>query len=92
MNMLYQRYLSDKVRDMYKFDSLTRLYNRAGFNYEFSLMKEELSEKGGEITVIMSDLDGLKRINDSYGHDAGDKAISLAASALKKPARITHCV
>lgn len=84
MNMLYQRYLSDKVRDMYKFDSLTRLYNRAGFNYEFSLMKEELSEKGGEITVIMSDLDGLKRINDSYGHDAGDKAISLAASALKK--------
>lgn len=81
--MMYQRTLSKKLQELYKYDTLTGLYNRAGFNSEFRMLKKRLYGREEDLTVIMADLDGLKTINDTFGHDAGDKAITLAAYALK---------
>lgn len=83
INMSYQHNLAKKINDMYKIDSLTGLYNRIGFNNEFESIRKKESNYGQPITVIMSDLDGLKYINDNYGHAEGDNAISVAAKALK---------
>lgn len=80
---IYQKYLRDKLREMYQNDALTGLYNRMAF---MDIMEETLrdgSNHGKEITVIMQDLNGLKQINDNLGHLAGDKAIMAVASALK---------
>ena len=84
INMRYQQYLSDKITEMYKNDPLTGLYNRTGFNSAFDKLKREHSDSDISLIIIMADLDGLKSINDNYGHDAGDKAIAATAAALKQ--------
>ncbi|MCR5292361.1 MAG: GGDEF domain-containing protein [Eubacterium sp.] len=70
--------------DMYKHDSLTGLFNRVGFQNAYDTMKELPENQGKPVTVIMSDLDGLKLINDSFGHAFGDKSIVAVADALKR--------
>jgi len=61
-------------------DSLTGLYNRGYFDAEL------LRVAGGRcfpISIIVVDLNGLKEVNDSRGHEAGDQLIKLAAAVLK---------
>ena len=79
-NMRYQHYLNTRIEKMYKTDALTGLFNRHGFMREY----DRLLEKGTDcLTMILADLDGLKRINDTYGHGEGDVAIRAVALALK---------
>jgi len=84
INMRYQNSLTKKVSDMFKTDALTGLYNRLGFSNAFEEIKDNQKLWGKDITVVMSDLDGLKYINDNFGHAEGDNAIKTAAEALKK--------
>lgn len=79
-NMRYQHYLNTRIEEMYKSDALTGLYNRHGFIKEYDRLLEEGTEG---LTVILADLDGLKNINDTYGHGEGDVAIRAVALALK---------
>lgn len=81
-NLRYHHYLQNRVEEMYKLDSLTGLYNRNGFNREFELIVREARESGGVVSAALVDLDGLKAINDTYGHDEGDNAIKTAAEAF----------
>ncbi len=83
VNMQYQHYLTSRIEDMYRFDDLTGLYNRTSFSREFEKKRRELAGKHVPITVILADLDGLKHINDTCGHSAGDDAISVTAKALQ---------
>lgn len=68
-------------------DDLTGLLNRRGFlaQGQQSLDLSLRMNRGG--LVIFGDLDGLKGINDAWGHDAGDRAICAVADALKKACR-----
>lgn len=84
MNWQYQRHLMKQLEYIYKNDALTGLCNRAGFGKEFDRMKERLEGSGAALTVILADLDNLKQINDSFGHNAGDHAIRVTAAALKQ--------
>ncbi|MCR4938063.1 MAG: GGDEF domain-containing protein [Lachnospiraceae bacterium] len=84
INMNYQRSLVRKVNEMYERDYLTGLYNRVAF---YNIFEEVCREKRGTntpVSVIMSDLDDLKMINDNYGHKEGDRAIKVIADAVKK--------
>ena len=83
INMRYQRYLIERVESMYMCDYLTGLYNRTSFNKKYIEAVNELPY-GTEITVVLSDLDGLKGINDNYGHFSGDNAIRIVAQTLKE--------
>ena len=83
VNLKYQLYLTARIERMYKFDSLTGLYNRLSFSNEFEQRKRSLMGQKVPVTVILVDLDGLKYINDNYGHGAGDNAIRTVAQALK---------
>lgn len=60
-------------------DVMTGLYNRAFFEEEAI----KLSDSKDEISFIMADLDGLKQVNDTLGHQAGDNMIRRAAEVLK---------
>lgn len=62
-------------------DSLTGMYNRRGF-FEQALKPCQNAGEGAPLCAIMADIDYFKRINDSYGHDAGDKAIFAVAHEL----------
>ncbi|MBP5363672.1 MAG: GGDEF domain-containing protein [Ruminococcus sp.] len=82
VNLEYQHYLTARIEKMYKYDSLTGLYNRISFNNEFERRKREFADEKIPITVMLVDLDGLKYINDNFGHGAGDNAIRTVAKAL----------
>ncbi len=61
-------------------DSLTKIYNRRYFD-------EQLSQQEGEFAVAMIDVDYFKKINDNYGHQAGDAALYRIAQAIKSEVR-----
>ncbi len=82
-NMRYQEYQTWQIEEMYKLDNLTGLYNRNGFIREYKKITNLPADERRCLTVIMTDLDGLKYINDIFGHDEGDVAIKAAAQALK---------
>ena len=64
-------------------DYLTELYNRRGFYDElYRLVHDEDNEKR-YLTFFSIDMDGLKIINDTYGHNEGDFALKALASAIK---------
>jgi diguanylate cyclase (GGDEF)-like protein/PAS domain S-box-containing protein len=70
-------------------DPLTGLQNRAAFEQELLRLKQsELFP----VSIIMADLDGLKSVNDSKGHDAGDRLIKAAAKLLYSSFRIVDTV
>ena len=70
--------------EMWVFDPMTHVYNRAGF-FKFS---EQLSKDarcaGEDMYFIFLDLDGLKKVNDALGHETGDRLICDMADILRK--------
>ena len=65
-------------------DELTGLYNRRYFETE---LKRLNSSRQHPLTIVIGDLDGLKIINDTYGHKRGDKYLVNTAKILKLTAR-----
>ena len=84
VSMRYQHYLRNKLQEIYQYDVLTGLYNRRAFLEKFEELKQAPEHDSRKVTVIMSDLNGLKQINDNLGHSAGDAAISAVAESLKE--------
>lgn len=64
-------------------DALTGLPNRAMFNREFAHRLEEARADASELTVMILDIDRFKEVNDSFGHDAGDKLLIEVARRLE---------
>lgn len=78
------------VRDamhLYLLDPLTNIYNRRGFEQNFIEISDRAKKEGIGIAVISMDMDGLKEINDYYGHKAGDLALCSIAAALSSALR-----
>jgi diguanylate cyclase (GGDEF)-like protein len=70
-------------------DKLTGLYNRRMFEEQFELAVARSLRTQEELTLLIADLDGLKRINDVSGHVAGDQALRTLADALRATIRAT---
>lgn len=73
----------DKFHYLARYDPLTNLPNRSYFQTYIQVMIEAAKAKGHCITVFFMDLDGLKTVNDHYGHDAGDSLLSEAGKRLQ---------
>ena len=65
-------------------DALTKLNNRAAFDEYFAKEIVRYQHNGGSLSIAIADLDNFKRINDTYGHTAGDKTLQVLASTFKK--------
>ena len=73
-------------------DVLTGLYNRRGWD-RFLQLEEARYRRFGDIgSVIVLDLDGVKSVNDQFGHDAGDAHIRRAAHVLQESTRAVDIV
>lgn len=73
-------------------DSLTRLPNRAAFEERLELEFQRWQRYGTPLAIAITDIDHFKKINDTYGHIAGDKTLQVIASMLKKSLRGTDFV
>lgn len=74
----------NRLNRIWMYDTLTHLYNRSGFFHFAGPMLQELRESGSEAFLLFLDLDGLKIVNDTQGHEAGDLLISMMADVVKK--------
>lgn len=79
--------LFEEVKKQAITDPLTGLYNRRYFENNIVKEAERALRLKQPFSVISMDLDYLKRINDTYGHQFGDLAIKTIANVLKKEAR-----
>jgi diguanylate cyclase (GGDEF)-like protein len=80
-------HLYEKVQKLSITDDLTHLYNRRGF---FEIGKREFERVkrfGGTLSAIMFDLDHFKQVNDSYGHDTGDRVLEEVAERCDQSLR-----
>jgi diguanylate cyclase (GGDEF)-like protein len=69
-------------------DGLTNLYNRRAFNdLLVQAVAREDRQPGGRLGLLLLDLDHFKKLNDTYGHPAGDAALKAAAEVLKRHLR-----
>ncbi len=70
-------------------DQLTGLYNRRFFEEEFNRLN---TKRHLPISLIMADVNGLKLINDAFGHEEGDKLLQLMASVLRNTCRESEII
>lgn len=73
-------------------DSLVNLPNRRGFLASLENLIARIERYGGSGAMLFIDLDGLKRINDRFGHGAGDAALIEVAQLIVTTVRTSDCV
>jgi len=72
-------------------DSLTGLYNRTYFDEQMIMIEENITEYA-PVSIISIDLDGLKIVNDTFGHKSGDDFLKAAANIIAKAFRKTDVI
>ncbi|MDZ5736916.1 GGDEF domain-containing protein [Pseudomonas asiatica] len=82
----YREHLEEQ-RQKALLDPLTGLPNRAAWSERVEREMLEWQAHGGHLAMAILDLDHFKRINDSYGHLAGDKVLKIVADQLRKRLR-----
>lgn len=75
----------DELRRKVNIDELTQLYNRRYFDEILAKCYE--SDNRSELALVMLDIDYFKKINDTYGHQGGDRVLRLVADRLKASMR-----
>jgi len=73
-------------------DPLTGLYNRRAGTDKIQLLLKRARQNNSEFAFLMIDLDGFKPINDTYGHEAGDKVLLVLADRLQSSVRTDDVV
>jgi len=82
----YREHLEEQ-RQKALIDPLTGLPNRAAWTEQVEREMLDWQEHGGHLAMAILDLDHFKRINDGYGHLAGDKVLKIVADQLRKRLR-----
>ena len=82
-----QYMLQTELENLALTDELTGLYNRRGFMVLAERQLKLARRSGRGLLLFFIDLDGLKQINDSFGHPEGDRALKHAAKALENSLR-----
>ncbi|MHC8306436.1 sensor domain-containing diguanylate cyclase [Pseudomonas sp. PB3P13] len=89
--VLWHGYISDisdlkrveeELRALSITDSLTGIYNRRYFQERLSTEMARVERGGGQLSVIMLDIDHFKRINDLHGHAVGDKVLQTVCDRI----------
>lgn len=79
--------LEEEQRYLATYDALTGLRSRGAFFSSYNALATLLERQQQKLCVVIVDLDNFKRINDKYGHAAGDETLKAFASILKQNLR-----
>jgi len=80
-------YYFSALKKIATIDPLTGIYNRRVFDRQFKKEAERCKRYNDELSILMLDVDEFKKINDQFGHPAGDKVLKNLALILKKNIR-----
>ncbi len=72
------------IKQLYHKDALTGIYNRRGFEKQLRILRSKALKEDKYLGIVSIDMNGLKYINDTYGHPEGDDALRRLASVLKR--------
>jgi diguanylate cyclase len=81
------QYSIEEQRKKAMHDSLTGLPNREFYQQRLEQELQRIKRYGGKLSLMVCDVDLFKRINDNYGHLAGDKVLNIIAKSLQKNLR-----
>ncbi|WP_428863573.1 GGDEF domain-containing protein [Clostridium sediminicola] len=90
MNQSLEKNVKERTKELRELavsDSLTKLYNH---NTSFELLEKEIGkikDTREPLSIMMLDLDYFKKVNDNYGHQAGDEVLWTVAQAIKSNIR-----
>jgi diguanylate cyclase (GGDEF)-like protein len=89
VNITRRKRIEEALRHEAAHDPLTGLVNRALFNARLvaALTRRPGRSARPDVGVLFIDLDGFKRVNDTYGHDAGDEVLLVTAARLRSRCR-----
>ena len=79
--MLELNTATEKLNYFSNHDLLTGLFNRRFFEY---IMKRNKSENENEYTIAIFDIDDFKKVNDTYGHEAGDCVLKAVSNLIEE--------
>ena len=79
---LFRKVTEERIRFMAHHDELTQLSNRAVFNERLLEAMQAVTVRDG-LALLYLDLDGFKLVNDTRGHEVGDKLLAAAAARLR---------
>ncbi len=86
----YSDYLENRIEEKVEMaitDALTGLYNRHYMESHMKALVGQASELGKPLSLLVTDIDFFKSINDTYGHDAGDRVLKEFGERIKEDAR-----
>jgi diguanylate cyclase (GGDEF)-like protein len=81
----------ERIENLAQTDTLTGLYNQRMFNEVWQRAHAEAESERGMYALLLVDIDKLKDINDTFGHEGGNSAITLVAQCLQRSIRGTDC-
>ncbi|MFN3436841.1 MAG: diguanylate cyclase [Acidovorax sp.] len=84
--------LNRELGELATTDALTGLNNRRAFDHGLQLEMAIVERRNTPLSLLMLDVDHFKRINDQFGHDAGDKVLIAIAQMLNGCARVVDVV
>ncbi|GIU16292.1 GGDEF domain-containing protein [Shewanella colwelliana] len=91
INKLQLKAANERLEHLSQTDGLTQLHNRRHWQICMQREFDRHARYGEPTTLVMFDIDHFKRINDTYGHIAGDKVIQHVSHILKQSLRETDC-
>lgn len=80
--------MEEKLKQLASLDGLTQLYNRTFFMKKSEMIFDDLMAYGGGVSIIMFDIDHFKKVNDTFGHEAGDIVLTHITSITKEELRV----
>ena len=90
--VLEARTYMDILREQSLVDQLTGLYNRRFLDEILEKIAAQAKRRGSSLGVLMIDIDYFKQVNDTYGHDVGDRLLKHVASIVKRNVRESDIV
>lgn len=89
IDITQRKKMENKLKYLSMHDALTKLYNRAFFEEEMQRLERNRHIRLG---IVVCDVDGLKLINETMGHQLGDKLLKYTASILRKTFGRNHVI
>ncbi|MCB1508148.1 MAG: PleD family two-component system response regulator [Hyphomicrobiaceae bacterium] len=77
----------EQTMEMAITDALTGLYNRRYLEGHLSTLVDQATNRGRPLSLLLTDIDFFKKVNDTYGHDAGDDVLREFGERLRRSVR-----